>query len=109
MRVDDDVDGFMSEELFRRAYTVHPYMWPTIGWMQDIKNLNLDDCVGFLSDVPAPNNATVVVVGDIDEQKRSVIVKALRWHRGSADSSTHVQVTEPPQNEPRLARFKNRW
>ncbi|HNK47180.1 MAG TPA: pitrilysin family protein [Pseudomonadota bacterium] len=106
MRVDDDVDGFMSEELFRRAYTVHPYMWPTIGWMQDIKNLNLDDCVGFYRTYYAPNNATVVVVGDIDEQKTlDLIVK----HYGGIAAQPippHVQVTEPPQNEPRLARFK---
>ncbi|HZS41130.1 MAG TPA: pitrilysin family protein, partial [Polyangia bacterium] len=33
-RVEDDVDGFLSEELYRAAFTRHPYHWPTIGWMR---------------------------------------------------------------------------
>ena len=33
-RVEDDVDGFLNEELYKLAFTTHPYHWPTIGWMQ---------------------------------------------------------------------------
>src|SRR5688500_7751684 len=33
LRVEDDVEGFLAEELYRLAFTRHPYHWPTIGWM----------------------------------------------------------------------------
>ena len=106
MRVDDDVDGFMSEELFRLAFTTHPYHWPTIGWMQDIRNLSLDDCERFYRTYYAPNNATVVVAGDIDEsQTLALIVK----HYGSIGAQT-IPVTEvivePVQTEQRVVRFR---
>jgi zinc protease len=68
LRVEDDVDGFLSEELYRLAFDKgHPYHWPTIGWMRDIKRLGLRDAVAFYRTYYAPNNATIVVVGDIDE------------------------------------------
>ncbi|MFO0575153.1 MAG: pitrilysin family protein [Polyangia bacterium] len=66
--VEDDVDGFMSERLFRLAFKRHPYGRPTIGWMRDIKGLTLGDARRFYKTYYAPNNATIVVVGDIDEQ-----------------------------------------
>lgn len=68
LRVEDDVDGFMSEELYRLAFDKgHPYHAPTIGWMRDIKRLGLRDAVAFYRTYYAPNNALIVVVGDIDE------------------------------------------
>ena len=36
-RVDDDVEGLANELLYKTAFTTHPYHWPTIGWMEDIK------------------------------------------------------------------------
>ncbi len=77
LRVDDDVDGFMSEELFRLAFDKgHPYHWPTIGWMRDIKRLSLRDAMEFYRTFYAPNNALLVIVGDIDEEQTlSLIAK----------------------------------
>src|SRR3984957_17092287 len=63
-RVDDDVDGSVSELLYREAFTKHGYGWPTIGWMKDIEGFTTEDCVAFYRTYYAPNNATLVVVGD---------------------------------------------
>jgi zinc protease len=63
-RVDDDVDGAMNELLWSTAFTRHAYKCPTIGWMKDILALSPDDCENFYRTYYAPNNATVVVVGD---------------------------------------------
>ena len=68
-RVDDDVDGFLNEELYKLAFTTHPYHWPTIGWMEDIEAITIDDCRTFYRTYYAPNNATLVIVGDIDEAR----------------------------------------
>ena len=43
-RVEDDVDGFLNEELYKAAFTTHPYHWPTIGWMRDIEAISIEDC-----------------------------------------------------------------
>jgi zinc protease len=106
MRVDDDVDGFMSEELFRLAFTTHPYHAPTIGFLQDIRNLSLDDCVSFYRTYYAPNNATVVVAGDIDEQATLDLI--VKHYGGIAAQPIPVtpQRVEPQQTEQRIARFK---
>ena len=65
-RVDDDVEGFLSEELYRLAFTRHPYHWPTIGWLSDIQAITTDECRAFYRTYYAPNNAIVVVAGDLD-------------------------------------------
>ena len=70
-RVEDDVDGFLNEELYKAAFTTHPYHWPTIGWMRDIEAISIDDCRTFYRTYYAPNNATVVLVGDVDEDARA--------------------------------------
>ena len=44
-RVDDDVDGAVSELLYKEAFRKHAYGWPTIGWMEDIKGFTTEDCV----------------------------------------------------------------
>ena len=66
-RVEDDVDGWLDEQLMAQAFTVHPYRWPTIGWMEDIRALALPDIRSFYRQWYAPNNATLVVVGDFEE------------------------------------------
>ena len=67
-RVDDDVEGSANELLYKTAFTRHPYGWPTIGWMEDIQGFSPEDCVAFYRTYYAPNNATVVVVGDLRER-----------------------------------------
>jgi zinc protease len=68
-RVDDDVEGSVSEVLWATAFTSHAYRWPTIGWMEDIQNFNTEDCRSFYDTYYAPNNATLVVVGDVNERR----------------------------------------
>jgi len=65
-RVDDDVDGAISEILYKEAFREHGYKHPTIGWMDDILNFTTDDCTSFYRTYYAPNNAAMVVVGDVD-------------------------------------------
>ncbi|MCC7536775.1 MAG: insulinase family protein [Deltaproteobacteria bacterium] len=66
-RVDDDVEGSVGELLYATAFDQHPYRWPTIGWMKDILGFTTSDCRAFYRTYYAPNNATVVAVGDFEE------------------------------------------
>src|SRR5262245_2848487 len=75
-RVEDDVDGWLDEQLMALAFQVHPYRWPTIGWMEDIRALPLDEIRAFYKTWYAPNNATLVVVGDFVEAELLGLVGA---------------------------------
>lgn len=100
-RVDDDVEGAVSELLWSTAFSRHAYRWPTIGWMEDIQNFTTEDCVEFYRTFYSPNNATVVVVGDVTE---STLLRRIMDAYGHLEPSVlpleDVQP-EPPQTEER--------
>ncbi|MDQ6953330.1 MAG: pitrilysin family protein [Mariprofundaceae bacterium] len=66
MRTDDDPNSHMFEELSAAALRLHPYRNPVIGWMQDLKRLNIEDVRAFYKKHYVARNVTVVVVGDVD-------------------------------------------
>lgn len=76
-RVDDDIDGFLDENLCHLAHGAHPYGHPTIGWMDDIRAIALSDLRAFYRRYYAPNNATVVIAGDIDPARALDLVALL--------------------------------
>jgi zinc protease len=101
MRVDDDVEGTANEILYKTAFTRHPYHWPTIGWMTDIENFTPDDCVSFYETFYAPNNATIVIVGDVREAD---VLERIRDAYGPIDPGALPDEDtrpEPPQLEAR--------
>ncbi|UCH29404.1 MAG: insulinase family protein [Myxococcales bacterium] len=75
MRVDDDVEGKALELLYATAFRRHPYRWPTIGWMTDIRGFTVRDCREFYRRHYAPANATLVIAGDFDERRALILVQ----------------------------------
>jgi zinc protease len=65
LRTDDRPQAIVYERLMAAALTAHPYRNPVIGWMSDLENLSVADTRAFYDHWYAPNNATVVVVGDV--------------------------------------------
>ncbi|HWM87801.1 MAG TPA: pitrilysin family protein [Kofleriaceae bacterium] len=104
-RVDDEVEGFADEELARLAFTVHPYGWPTIGWMEDIRSMGLADVQRFYRTYYAPNNATIVVVGDADEAQLLDLVERHYGEAAPAELPVEKRVVEPDQQGERRRRF----
>ena len=100
-RVEDDVDGFLSEELYKAAFTVHPYHWPTIGWMRDIESISIDDCRAFYRTYYAPNNATVVLVGDVDEDEALALIASRYGQIPAATLPAEAVTAEPEQRQER--------
>ena len=106
-RVEDDVDGFLSEELFRMAFTDHPYRWPTIGWMKDIMAIQIADCRAFYETFYGPNNALIVLAGDFDE---TAALRLIEEHYGAIRPralpiESEIPI-EPEQQEERRATWK---
>lgn len=65
LRTDDRPQSVVYERLMAAALVAHPYRNPIIGWMSDLENLSVADTRVFYDAWYAPNNATVVVVGDV--------------------------------------------
>ncbi len=100
-RVEDDIEGQVSELLYATAFTKHPYGWPTIGWMKDIEGFTVADCEAFYRTYYAPNNATLIVVGDVEEADALALVQE---HYGVIPSSRIPKLNakpEPPQHKER--------
>jgi zinc protease len=103
-RVEDDVDGWLDEQLMAHAFTVHPYRWPTIGWMEDIRALSLPDIRAFYRTWYAPNNATIICVGDFDEGS---LLDLIASHYGAippAQLPDVPKIVEPEQTHERVVR-----
>jgi zinc protease len=65
LRTEDDAQALLHEKLLATAYKAHPYRHPVIGWMEDLKEMTVDDARRWYRSWYAPNNATLVVVGDV--------------------------------------------
>jgi zinc protease len=89
LRVDDDVEGKALELLYETAFRRHPYGWPTIGSMEDIRGFTVGDCRDFYRRHYSPGNATIVIAGDFDERR------ALRLVQKHYGAFPRVRVPEP--------------
>lgn len=103
-RVEDDVDGWLDEQLMALAFTTHPYRWPTIGWMEDIRALSLPDIRGFYRTWYAPNNATIVCVGDFEESALLDLIASHYAHIPAAQLPEATSTAEPEQTRERVVR-----
>jgi len=65
MRTDDQPQALVYENMMAVAFQSHPYRRPVIGWMNDIENMTVGDAREWYQRWYAPNNATLVVVGDV--------------------------------------------
>ena len=65
--VEDSVDGILDELMFKQSFRTHPYRWPVIGWMKDIKAVTEPKASAFYRRFYAPDNAVVVIAGRFDE------------------------------------------
>ncbi|HET9846361.1 MAG TPA: pitrilysin family protein [Nitrospira sp.] len=77
LRTEDDPQGALVEALFAQAYLSHPYHWPVIGWFGDLDAMTLDDLQRHYDTYYSPNNATLIVVGDIKAEQLLPTIKHL--------------------------------
>src|SRR5258708_11443235 len=66
MRVADNPEARLSEQTMAALYLNHPYGRPVIGWHQEIEKLGREDALAFYKRFYAPNNAILVIAGDVD-------------------------------------------
>jgi zinc protease len=73
--VDNNNSGILREQLDAAAFIAHPYHWPVVGWPSDIEAWTMDDLKAYFKIGYAPNNCTMVVVGDVSAQQVMSLAK----------------------------------
>lgn len=97
LRIEDDPQSFLVETLFAQAFMMHPYHWPIIGWFSDLNAMALDDLKNYYDAYYSPNNATLVVVGDIKAELLLPTIKRLFEPIPKGPTPPRQHVTEPEQ------------
>ena len=69
LSVDNENGGVLDEQLWAAAIIAHPYHWPVVGWMSDIEHWTMEQLRHHFEMGYAPNNATMVVVGDASPEE----------------------------------------
>ena len=95
LRTDDKPQALVSEQLMASAYQAHPYRRPIIGWMDDLQNMTAQDARNWYQRWYAPNNAVLVVVGDVQPAE---ILKLAQRYFGAI--KPHPLPGRKPQVEP---------
>lgn len=96
-RIDNQPYGSVLEESFKRAYTVHPYRWPVIGYMEHLEAAQEDDYKQFYKDFYVPNNAVLSIAGDINvDEAKKMIDKYFAGIPKSTKPVYRPEIQEPP-------------
>lgn len=95
MRTDDSPQGVLYERFMALAHLAAPYHHPVIGWMNDLEHMQIEDLKHWYQRWYAPNNATLVIVGDVEPQQTLIEIK--KWFSHLTPS---VLPTRKPQKEP---------
>jgi|SRR5690349_6610193 len=97
LRSEDDPQGALVEALFAQAFLSHPYHWPVIGWFADLDAMSLEDLQRHYDTFYSPNNATLVVVGDIKAEFLLPTIKRLFEPIPRGPSPKQTLPPEPEQ------------
>src|SRR5207247_12952 len=90
-------DQLLDQELTATAFKAHPYRHPTIGWLPDLQTMTRDDLYGYYRRFYVPNNATLVIVGDVDT---SEALRRVEHYFGGIQAGTEMSrrhTVEPEQ------------
>ena len=103
-RTDNNPMGYLQFRLFNNSYIYHPYHWTPIGFMDDIKNWTIEDIKDFHSTYYQPQNAIVVVAGDIKKDDIfSYVEKHFKDIKNKKEIPSSVHTIEPKQDGERRA------
>ncbi len=94
---ENDPDQLLDQEVTATAFKTHTYRHPTIGWLADLQTMSRDDLYGHYRGFYVPNNAVLVIVGDVDGDEA---LRAVDRHFGSLPAGTlpvRIRGVEPEQ------------
>ena len=96
-RVGNNPSARLTEQIDAALYLNHPYGKPVIGWRHEMEQLSRDDAIGFYRRFYAPNNAVVVIAGDIDPaQARALAEGTYGKIARHGPMAPRMRAQEPP-------------
>ncbi|MDP1559433.1 MAG: pitrilysin family protein [Nitrosomonas sp.] len=98
LRTDDQPRSLIYEKMMAVAYQTHPYRRPVIGWMNDLENMTVQDAQAWYDRWYAPNNAILVIVGDVDAEE--VLKLTQKYYGGIESRPLTPMASRKPQTEP---------
>ena len=100
-RTENSPLGYLYFAMFNNAYTYHPYHWTPIGFMNDIQTWTIDDIKDFHKTYYQPNNAILMVTGDVDPKE---VFKKAKKEFGDIKNQAKIpefKFVEPEQDGPK--------
>jgi zinc protease len=97
LSVEDNQFGRLQEQVQATAFLAHPYGNPTIGWPSDIESWTIDDLKQFFATYYAPNNCTLVLVGDIDPKSVLALIRKHLEPIPAHEPPAPIRTVEPQQ------------
>ena len=94
---ENDPDQLLDQEVTATAFKAHPYRHPTIGWLSDLQTMGRDDLYNYYRRYYVPNNATLVIVGDVETEQR---LRQVEHHFGKiapGAAPPRMRTVEPDQ------------
>jgi len=102
---DNDPEQLLDTEVTAAAFRAHPYGHPTIGWLPDLRAMARDDLYAYYRQYYIPNNATLVIVGDVDESAAFRLAEARFRAIPAGVPPPRLSAAEPEQIGERRVRI----
>lgn len=106
MRTENSPIGQMVELFADKAFSVHPYRRPVIGYTQDIQNLSRSDVQKFFDTHYVPSKLTVAVVGDVKASEVKRLAQIYFGRYKAKPAAPELQIVEPPQTQTKEVTLK---
>ena len=94
---ENDPDQLLDIEVTATAFRAHPYGHPPIGWISDLESMTRDDLYGYYRSYYVPNNAALVIVGDVDSANALCCVEKQFGAIAPGELPERPRTTEPVQ------------
>ena len=96
MRIDNDPSALLREQLIAGLYLNASYHNPTIGWEHEMRGLGTADALAFYRDWYAPNNAMLIVAGDVETAEVRVLAERHFGPLAARSVPPRLRLEEPP-------------
>jgi zinc protease len=107
-RTDNNPRALFGEQMNASQYLNHRYGVPIIGWRHEMEELDMEDALSFYQTYYSPNNAILVVSGDVDpEEVKQLAEKYYGVIPANPDLPERYRAQEPPQTSARRLTFKD--
>ncbi|MFZ5515191.1 MAG: M16 family metallopeptidase [Candidatus Zhuqueibacterota bacterium] len=100
--LEDQPTGLWDEEVSAVAHLASPYHWSVVGWMTDLQTMTYEDVHNYYKTFYTPNNAFIVIAGDIDAAEAIDMVKQYFGAIPRGPEVPPVKTAEPAQNSTRI-------